>query len=209
MVKAEQTLSTLEAFRTPLHNSVSSASHVDKVRPRKVHVPFPSKLRFDHTPESKRDKAKRVPDIIGPYSSGMPGIRKLLARHKEELEKESERNSKKVPPEHDSGVTGAEAEEQENQKDEVTDIVPESRQGRDQVNGSSSKRLKGDTYSSLRAPSGKAHRSHASAPKLKKPRNKFSLDDEEEEGEWGMSVEELKKYHAQVRDGLLRCMALC
>ena len=214
MLKTERTLSTLESFRTPLHGPLfPSTPPVENHRPRKVHVPIPSKLRFDHTPEGKKEKAKRA-EVIGPYSSGMSGMRKLLARRKEELEKEAEMDTEAiVQTQSEAGASNAEPDTKETRKDQVietdSEIALEPRQGRVHVNGvspnrddtfsSSPARLKGDSYSSLRAPSSKVHRSHASAPKLRKPRNKFSLDDDEEEQEWTMSVDELKNYQAQVR----------
>ena len=218
IAKAERTLSTLESFRTPLHTSAAAPPYVGNHRPRKVHVPNPSKLRFDHTPESKKDKAKRVPDVIGPYSTGMSGMRKLLARRREELEKEAELDTESKLEKGDlqnaSGISGSEADVKETQKDKVVEADMEDDstpvQSRIHVNGVSPKRdaispkgspmrSKGDSYSSLRASSSKVHRSHAPAPKLKRARNKFSLEDEEEEEEWSMSVDELKKYQARVR----------
>ncbi|KAF8531658.1 hypothetical protein JB92DRAFT_2198359 [Gautieria morchelliformis] len=208
--KAERTLSTLESFRTPLQGPVFPSAPEAR-RPPKVHVPNPSKLRFDHTPEGKKDKGKRVPEVVGPYSSGMSGMRKLLARRRDELQKEAEmKNEGKVLAQGGPQAPHAEGDVNGARKDQSietdADDNSEPHQSGVHVNGISSKeaaalpssppRSKADSYSSLRAPSNRVHRSHASAPKLKKPKNKFSLDDDEEEEEWGMSVEELKNYQA-------------
>lgn len=175
-------------------------------------MPFPSKLRLDHTPEGKKEKVKRA-DVIGPYSSGMSGMRKLLARRREEIEKEAKMDTEALEnTQGEPKAQNAKRDKKETRKEQAIETEPdilEPRHGR--VNGVSSNRdnilptspparSKADSYSSLRAPSSKVHRSHASAPKLRKARNKFSLDDDDDEDqEWSMSVEELKSYHARVR----------
>jgi hypothetical protein len=183
---------------------------------------MPSKLRFDHTPEGRKDKTKRGPAIVGPYSSGMFGMRKLLARRREELalEREAEIEAEAKPePENEHKPSLSEEPEMEFEhlrdkgKTKHVEVekedTRESRKARPQVNGVTAKadglprsrsppRSKGDgPYSTLRAPTSRVSRTHAPAPRLKKARNKFSLDDDDEESEWGMSVEEVKSYQAQ------------
>ena len=219
---AERTLSTLESFRTPLHVSrLPSVPLADEQRPRKVHVPMASKLIFDHTPEGRKGKERRSSTSIGPYSSGMSGMRKLLARRREELEREVEVEVESGQPRgrrrSHSGEPEVEFEAYGKRKDEgkpeliQTEMADgrESRKIRPLVNGSadlalprtrSATRSKPDgKHSTLRVPTTRVSRRHAPAPQLKTTRNKFSLndDDDDDEPAWSMSVEDIKSYQAQ------------
>lgn len=183
--KAERTLSTLETYRTPLNRFPSQIYPEDR-RPRKVHVPLPSK-RF---PGDEFRKPK-VPDV-SPYPTETSGLRKLLQRRREtglqdvSVGKTTQDNAGETA--YAVTLKGAVQKEEAN-----IEVVPEFLPTATEA---SARNPKLEGYSSLRAPTMRLRRPHASAPQLRKPRNKFSL--KEDGDETSLNLNELKSYEATV-----------
>lgn len=169
-LKVEKTYSTLETFRTPL-TRFPSQIYPDHRRPRKVHVPLPSK-HF-----SSDERRKKISLGATPYPTETLGLRKLLQRNKPVINVSDlvEQEIAKT----DEGGSVRTLEETANRDPNDTSIKIFTQ--------TLTRSQKLDSYSSLRSPTMKLRRTHISAPQLKKPRNKFSLkeDDIDDEINWG------------------------
>ncbi|GJJ12501.1 hypothetical protein Clacol_006744 [Clathrus columnatus] len=184
--KAERTLSTLEAFRTPLPRLASQIYPEDR-RPRKVHVPLPSK----QSPGSEYKKKKQL--SISPYPTETSGLRKLLQRKRQDNDSPAT-DGENQPEVNATGTNEHNSEEITPKK--ATDPV-QNLESISVTLETSTRKSKVDSYFSLRAPPIRLRRTHVSAPQVNKPRNKFSLKDDGDEP--AMSVEELKAYELKMQ----------
>lgn len=175
--EVERTFSTLETFRTPLTHFPSQI-YPEHRRPRKVHVPLPSKhFSFD-------ERRKKISLDTTPYPTETLGLRKLLQRNKPETD---------ISDLIEEKMTNINAEDV--RFEEKADV---DANGINVSTKTPTCSLKLDSYSSLRSPAMKLKRTHISAPQLKKPRNKFSLKEDDVDDEISSSIGDLKAHELKV-----------
>lgn len=141
-------------------------------RPRKVHIPLPSK-HF-----SSDERRNKISLGTTPYPTETLGLRKLLRRNKPETD---------VPDsvEEEMAEVNAEGIGSAETREEKADV---DANGTNVSTKTLTRSLKSDSYSSLRSPALKLRRTHISAPQLKKPRNKFSLKEDDVDDEISLSI---------------------